>query len=577
MALTTESSRVTTRPSWLVAPIALPRLSAVVSAHVVVVGAAILLAVMAGLVAARLNTLFLSTHPFQGDSSSYYYYQLQAYFTAQRQGAWEAIKDQLATNGRNPLRILPYLVFAPQLLADPNGHLVSSCIMLAAFLALLGITVYRRCGSLPWALVALAVVPSALRFFDPQFGLGFNFPDLPAMFLVGAALLALLNSDEGRSGPWLVAFGTLAALAALARFVTAGYTLVMCGPILAYFLLKRAWLERNVVRGVIVPSILVGLPLVLIAGNFLLKFSAENVRFYSVAGYALGAKFDQVVANIGIGFSLYFGVAGAAALVLIAVFYVLRFGDSGPNWSTLGVTLWAAAAHILLVLFVLRLTEYPEQPLYALPGIYLLALAPFAVKRKFVHPSRTVEWLTSLALIVTLGWVSFQAYREAVVRVASANNYDQRSLKFDQDSAFVLVNNAASIHGRAPVFDTVFFQYGPRIVGVAGFRDKTQLIYSSQFETHMGGWRLRYPDLNEDAIKAEQYALAVKTLDFVLVMPHPRAPEAKILFNNDLSIDVVEDMQRRITADTNVWRLIQPLSSPWGEIDLYQNVPRSST
>jgi hypothetical protein len=80
--------------------------------------------------------------------------------------------------------------------------------------------------------------------------------------------------------------------------------------------------------------------------------------------------------------------------------------------------------------------------------------------------------------------------------------------------------------------------------------------------------------LTPESIQASEYQRAQQQLDYVFVMENPAASEAKALFNNELSVSVIDYVRMRIQSNPGAWRREQMLESPWGPITLYRNLAR---
>src|SRR5687768_8402266 len=193
-----------------------------------------------------------------------------------------------------PARKKNYLFLPQNRLLTLNGHLYYTGVAFAACVATFVVCVWRRTGSLMWA-CACAVLPLVAEgFFNPSYQVPSKLPDPPAAFFAGAALFSLLNSSRARQPAWLVLFGVFASFAALSRFIAAGYVLVICGPILAAYLLNLWRLEPEWKRYIGRALLCVAAPIVILAGTFLWKHGIGNFIFYSHAGYALNQTLETV-------------------------------------------------------------------------------------------------------------------------------------------------------------------------------------------------------------------------------------------------------------------------------------------
>jgi ABC-type multidrug transport system fused ATPase/permease subunit len=542
------------------------------------------LSVFSGVLSARVNSWYLESHPFYGDTSSYYFITNRIYWESKFNGAWPTILKELNTNARNPLKTIPLLILNPEWLGDPNGHIIVGSFMLFCFLALLGITIFKRTQSLPYSIAGMSAFLTAQAFFDPTLGLGANYPDLHASYLSGAALLALVNSEEARRPKWLILFGIFFALASLARFVSAGYTAVICGPILGFYLIKRWRQKDTLIQSVILPLVWVIAPILILSGFYFWKFTPGVLHFYSVAGYSLKHPVGQVLLDIGRLYKLYMGAIGYVVLLLFAFFYFFRNWSLRKSLSSLIVTIWAAIAQLILVVFILRVSDDPWVLFYILPGLYLLALAPFNLDQDKIKELqfKILNWKWMSVILVALTGIIIKNYQGIHQKYNSPADLEKADLIFQKKVTHEIIQLTKGYDYRQssieeiPSFDTFFYAYGRSIVNEATFKYKKPLRWLQCYDVHPGGWKLRFPRETFDEIKEQVFQDALKNLDFIFILANPKTKEAEAsyFFNNELSIQVVEDMNRRLANSPNLWSKESSLKSPWGDVLVYRNLKR---
>ncbi len=94
----------------------------------------LVVALLSGLISATVNSAYLKNHSLYGDTAAYYYLQCVAYLDSKFMGKWEAIKNQFFENSRNPFRLIPIIWMNPDWLIEHNGHLITTSLMLFAYL-----------------------------------------------------------------------------------------------------------------------------------------------------------------------------------------------------------------------------------------------------------------------------------------------------------------------------------------------------------------------------------------------------------------------------------------------------------
>lgn len=550
--------------------------------------AAVLLTVVAWMLSARQNTQFLKTHAYYGDTATFTAANFQAGFTARREGRWAAVAEQLATNGTDPLRIIPVLAVSPSLMLHPNGHLPTAAFMLFLFLLLLSITIYQRTGSWVYAISGMLVVLSAQRFYDPVSGMAAGYLDLHSSYLMGAALCALLNSDEARSLRWLALFGAFAAMVALSRWVAAGYCLVVCGPVLAFYLVKRWMADEAKWRCLNRRLLAVSLPILLLAGYYLAAFSPENFVHYHAVGYGLGLPLKDSLQNVQGVISRYFGVSGMWLLGLLLISYFALNWSRCFRISEVLVSLWLGFVFFLFYVFVMRVAGDPTTPYYMLPGIYILSLAPFSIDRKRPGTQeksasyRAAQWVAAASGMAAI-FLSASGCRESFTRHASPTDYQRREYTFMRELSGQLAD-AARTHVepvRLPTFDTFFFPYGRSLLVEAAILSGTELRWQQIFNKHDVVWLNAYAGKDRSDIPRLAYDALQSTCDFAAILQEPESPAAAPLFMNDLggmntiAVQVVKYANDSLAGDSAKWKKLQETDSPWGKVDLYMNLGRS--
>ncbi len=535
---------------------------------------------------AKLNTIYLDKNSFYGDTSSYYYMQNAVYADVMKSGKLKALKNEVRTNGRNPLKIIPLIILAPELLTSTNGHLYPGAVMLFCMLFMLGYTVYKRTGSFLWALVSLFSFFLADNFLHPVKGFAANYPDLHAAYMAGAAMFALINSDYGKKNNWYWLFGIFAALTALSRFVAAGYLFFICAPVLVWFLVVRFRDDRSV-KNLLISILKAGLPIILIAGYYFYEFTYQNLRFYSVAGYALNNELIRVLKDFVRLYKLYMGTTGYGVLAIFCTFYSFLFWKERANLKSLVVTIWLAISQLIFIIFILKVGDDWLTFLYALPGFLLLMLAPFELKKSEELNRRIIDnKLFGIVIILVVTWIGVQHYSSVKRQIIYPAPDAIAELDFQRKITRVLLGKSnryfkSDDYKRVPVFDTFFYEYGRSVVNESFMRHKKVIQWTSLYSVHPGGWKVAYPGKTKEEISKEIYERVKKELDFVFIISNPGNPKASGIFNNDISMTVVKDTFRKLSEDTQLWKhealngSVKGLKGPWGEFHLFRNMKRT--
>jgi len=326
-----------------------------------VIGGAFVLSIIAVILSSYINSLAFNVQPMIGDNAYQYGYSAFSYMDYLFTGRLAAIRSAYLTYPRPIWSIIP-LIINPNLLVALNGHIIVGGIFLFSFLSTMGICIFKRTQLVSYAIVCMTAVMSVSNFFHFRLGMGGNYTDLQTAWLIGAALFSLINSEEGTRGHWLVFFGVFSALAQQSRFVSIGVTVIVCGPILAYYLLKR-WKYERTAKSVLLPLAQVLVPIVLISG-YSLTTHMSNYIYANFLGPLVTSGLIHLYKPVSASMATYLlvydyhlGKIGFMILLSFCAVYFLLYWRERNNNEGLMVSLWAAVAFLLPHIFVLRGAE----------------------------------------------------------------------------------------------------------------------------------------------------------------------------------------------------------------------------
>lgn len=310
---------------------------------------------MAGYLSVALEKRYLDHHPYFFDAVSYSFYNAKLHQRVQEVGQGTVIREEISNNNRHPLRTVPLVLFAPSLLAHPFGHMATALPALFAFVLLLAYTLYRRGGRLTFAIAGSSIAALLPGLYNPVSGIAAYWLDLTAAFLIGAAILALLNSNRGRGLRWLVLFAVLGSCAAFARYVSIAYLLFASVPVFVWYLFSRVREEGNWPRSVLLPVLVTVGGGVLVAGPYLFAHVGSVSEFYQIYGYALGAPLATSMRAALASLREFIGPAGVLALIVLAGAWLLKVARSRKfDAEGLVVPVWLALAIPIFLVFVLK-------------------------------------------------------------------------------------------------------------------------------------------------------------------------------------------------------------------------------
>lgn len=533
----------------------------------VIVVCAIILTAGVGIVLDQLENRYLDNYPYFYDAVSYSLYNTRLYYLQADEGRIDTAIREAAQNARMPLRTVPLILFAPELLIQRTGYLATALPALGVFLSLLAWSVYRRAHSLVYALAVIVLFCALPGIYDPQFGLGAYWLDLPAALWVGAGVLCLLNSDDGRDLRWLAGFALCVSLAALSRYVAAADALVIGAPILAYYLLRRWRAEGNAVKSIIIPSVLVLAIVMLVAGAFLIGHLSEVASFYTTYGYA---TFQDVKASARHVLTMLQQFVGSEVIVtlvaLLGISLVLTRRELRQNWLQLLVMGWVAVAVLIYLVLVIRVVGDRQAPLYALPGLFILAVSPIAYRS--MDPSRRVFQILGAAILT----MSLLLGVRAVLRYNdwALNPYPEAR---EEKALDIALAQAVIQQGDRVVWNTYFDEYGWIPTMEAFYRFGELPLPAGQdyfFSIHETVYKGNYPGLAPEQVAPLLYENTRRFADVVVIFADPAQADSR--FNNEYSRAAARYIAHAVQNDAQWVRVFEIESNKYGPIAGYRNL-----
>ena len=369
---------------------------------------ALVATLLAGYLSVALEKRYLDHHPHFFDAVSYSFYNAKLYQRIQEMGQSVVLSEELKNNNRHPLRTVPLIAFSPQLLAHPYGHMATTLPSLFIFVFLLAYTIYRRMGRFGSAIVASSIVLLLPGLHNPVSGIATYWLDLTAALLIGAAALALLNSNRGQDFRWLILFVFLGSCATFARYISVAYLLFACAPVFIWFLIARAREQGNWLRSVVIPVLVVTVTSALVAGPYLFAHVGSVSEFYRLYGYALGVSVVTSIRAVMVSMSGFIGAAGVLVLIMLTVAYLLKLiRVRALELKGLVVPVWLALAIPIFQVLILR-TWAPHTISYA---AILLLISLAILWAKFANESGVLFKRLGLIalLIMSSGWGGYYA------------------------------------------------------------------------------------------------------------------------------------------------------------------------
>jgi hypothetical protein len=504
----------------------------------------------------KIENLYLSNYGFFYDPVAYYTHNIELYQMYLRDGTWPAMINELATNNRHPLRTIPILALAPDMLATPSAHLWTETPLLFAFLSLLGTTVYARSKSLLVGAAAMGLFAAFPFLYDPKAGLAAYWLDLSAALAMGSAALCLLRFSETKNNSWIIAFGCLASVTALSRWSAASYLILYAALAVPLACIHKPCEWRATGKSLAL-ALLAALP----GLAFTFFWLKDCSSYYSQFGYALNAPISQSVMWAGSTLQRFLSLpilSGLALLTLVHLFLLFR-KDTDRRISL--ICLWLPLSVFIFVCVFCRAVEASHALVYFAPALIISAFGPFTRTQAPWHRIRWRSFGTAgLALAATTGICSYEHFRHL-----SANPDAASRLQKQSDVALAGFISQAN----APTFIQFDTQRTMPLVE-AFFSHRRHCLHPHWFSVHAFDFTGFYPGSSPEQVAVRNYDNVKRDVALVAVFQNPEQARQPNLFSNPYSAAVSSYMSSRVKEDKS-WQYLGAVNGPRGMLAVYQN------
>lgn len=506
---------------------------------------------------ARIELTFLDNYGYFYDPASYYVMNVNLYRDYQELGLWKALGDEITSNYRCPGRTVPYLLFAPNLLTSPMGHVWSEAPLLWVFLLLLCSTIHDRTKSLFFALSAASVFVGLPFLYDPKLGVSAFWLDFTAGCALGGAALCLLRFSQTRHNGWMFGLGALASATALCRWTAAFYLLTFLALAVPLTVLVSPLKTQLKSIG---KSLACALTTALPGLVFTVYFFERNSDLYTRQGYALGAPIAQSV--IWTASALQSMCSTPVILLLLGfglanLFFLMR--NPSRNWRFTLTCIWLPVSLFLFICVVVKAVDGYHPLVYFAPALFVAAFCPlteFRTHRKWWHTASVALCIVAVATTVH----SYDTYRRlaknAPPAVALQKQCDVALSKLivqTRSSSFVQFDHESLM----PQLEA-FFSCGLTC-------DFPQL-----FSVHQHYMRSMFRDQSPQMVAQTVYRRLQQEVPLVAVFSNPDQALQPGIFNNVYSSTVSRHVSQKVAADPN-WKLVGHVEGPQGKLSIFQN------
>ncbi|NQU38699.1 MAG: hypothetical protein HQ523_01970 [Lentisphaerae bacterium] len=528
------------------------------------------MALVAAFISLSLSREYYSQAPYHYDSAAYRVDALEIYDALQSQGLKMAALLALGT--KDSFDLLLRLLVVPDALQHRYGHMVILVPVMALFMVMTSLYVFRSTGRIAIALLCPATLFTYQLFYNAYWGIADYWKDNLATWLLGSALMAWLFSEDMRKRGWSIVAGLLLGMTAMQRTSGAVYAAVLLSPLFAWAVVVRCRAE-GIRKGLLRTAAFL-LPAVLLGALLLCMQAQQLYDYYFKGGYAYGTSADvlrfllsgisprlaQPVQNFfpgteyGIGLAPLLLVPGYLLAFVAARGWSLRKEDINKTlWCALGLPLILIAASlyyygafalwpVLLVVFLATLLAHTStSPLaHALTLVLALSIATGSVYAYHDHTSRNRAIVGRSA-----------GYRTLLIELATLITDDPA----DPRPYATFFNETG-----APFTNHARFDLGRKIGPPAVF-----ITFHDQY------FRRTFPGMTSDEIVASEMS-RLESQPNAIAIAHADTAHLYQPTSDPIASAAILGFHHHLYNNPR-WQIVNDLPSPFGPLLIYRLVP----
>ena len=507
----------------------------------------------------KIELQYLQNYGYFFDPASYYLHNIDLYRLYEQVGLGNALSYEISHNTRFPGRTVPLLLLAPHQLVTNLGHLWTEVPFIWLFLVMLMAAIYARTRTVCMAVAGTCLFIGVPYLYDPTLGIAGYWLDFTSACALGCGALSLIFYRETKNIGWMIAFGALAAVAALCRFSSAFYVLSFASLAVPVVLIDKDFKHTNWNRATIglFAALLAALPGLI----FLFTFLEQNRSYYSTYGYAFGAPIMQSIVWTGPALVRLIGMPILCVLLLCtAVHLVALLMQRVDDWRVSFIALWFPLSVFLFVCFVVKAVDGWHCLVYFIPALLVSAFVPVGKLRQ------NHIWWRAVTAVLTIVAIGTTIHSYTTFRHLAKHPPTHLALRKQADSAmarYILSTRAPSFIQ----FDTESLMPQLETFLNHGFFSKWP---STMFSIHEAYMKNYFPGKSPEEVAKAVHRQLDKEVALVAVFAKPSDALRPGVFNNPYSATVSKDVSTFVQNDRS-WVQIGSTNSPHGKLFLYWN------
>ncbi|MBI4645669.1 MAG: hypothetical protein HY738_03490 [Bacteroidia bacterium] len=335
--------------------------------------------------------------------------------------------QELRNNAFHPLRTIPMIFFAQNLLDSPFGGLFTSIPAILIFSFILGLTVYKRSKTLFFTITVIFLFFSAPLLIDPFWGISAFWLDLTASFYLASALISLINWHNDRKNYWLLLFSLFLNASILSRCIMAFFSFYIMFPILVYSLIKYWKSARKIFSCIIKPLLIILIIIMPISGAFVLYNFSYAYHYYTNPwdiNRSLGIAMDGFFGAFIELFSYLYII-----ILVITGLYIMLWDIRLKHYEDFFLKLWIILTIPIFFIIILRSSGPGAKHAFLVyfPVVFFALLCPFSDRAKKTF---RVHFIVKSAIIIIAGiYLSISGYINANAKSMQPSEADKNDKK----------------------------------------------------------------------------------------------------------------------------------------------------
>jgi hypothetical protein len=509
------------------------------------------------LVAIALFYKFSNIYPYFHDAVSYNYLNIKASMKAENFGTFVILKQEILSNGRNILAVVPYIIF-PTIAKYKIAHLATSLPFFIIFIY----SIYSLIKKITKKKL-LAILLSFFIFFipglyNPTKGIIGNNIDINVSFVIGISIVYFLKWNFFGKKKHFYLFLLFSLLPVYLRFASIVYLSVIYIGFLLIILIKANL--KSLFRKFSRKDFFCIFIIILIFSPYIFFHLKSVIMFYKIYGYGLN---NSIFDSSKIFIYTLGSFLGVPIMILLIFLYFFFFKNFFLNDIFDLKSLFIINLSVVLPIFnifILKTTTTPVH-IYSFVNIYISMI--LFVVFYFASFDKVIKKIFLIFFVI----ICFQ-----LIHFNSKISNPPKDINEKKFFDMELANNISNFNQKNIVWLSVVDESFAAVSVESFYRNKKFILPAGQdffFSNHKTVFLGNFPNKSNIQITKSVMNNVNKYVDIIIV--HKETNTLKNYFNNDVSFFVSKKISLLVKSDSN-WIFIKDILHPkYGKVSIYKN------